>query len=145
MVEINGYLPQHQALAAMTGSDYVLLISHDHLNVSAKFYDYIGAGKPILACVHPQGDVRRLLEDLRAGWWAGSQDVEGIRQLLIDAVARSGSLDSEFQPNLEKIAQYERKILAQRYADLLHSIGCHQSEVDTEGSKTEVAELVQHS
>jgi len=67
MVEIKGFLPQHEALAAVNEADYALLITHDPLNVSAKFYDYIGAGKPILATVHPDGDVRRLLEDLRAG------------------------------------------------------------------------------
>ena len=59
---------------------------------------------------------------MRAGWWAGSHDVEGIRQLFIDAAARGDSLRSEFQPDVEKIAQYERKVLAQRYAALLHSI-----------------------
>jgi glycosyltransferase involved in cell wall biosynthesis len=122
MVELRGYLPQHQALAAMSETDYVLLVTHDRLNVSAKFYDYIGAGKPILACVHPQGDVRRLVEDLRAGWWADSRDAGSIRQLFVDAAARGSWPLSEFQPDLEKIAQYERKTLAKRYAALLHSI-----------------------
>ena len=91
MVELKGFLPQQKAFAAMNEADYVLLITHDPLNVSAKFYDYIGAGKPILGCVHPEGDVRRLIEELRAGWWAGSRDVEGIRQLFLDAAVR-GSL-----------------------------------------------------
>ena len=36
MVELKGYLPQHEALAAMNETDYVLLITHDRLNVSAK-------------------------------------------------------------------------------------------------------------
>jgi hypothetical protein len=94
MVELKGHLPQHEALAAMDETDYALLISHDPLNVVAKFYDYIGAGKPILACIHPQGDVRRLLEELRAGWWADSHDVAAIRQLFLDAAARSNSLEN---------------------------------------------------
>ena len=122
MVELKGFLPQNEALAAINDSDYALLISHDGLNVSAKFYDYIGAGKPILATVHPEGDVRRLLEDLRAGWWTGSRDVEGIRRLFMEAAARGNSLSSEFAPDTARIAQYERKVLAQRYAGLLHSI-----------------------
>jgi hypothetical protein len=126
MVEVKGFLPQHEALALMNAADYALLITHDPLNVAAKFYDYIGSGKPILATVHPDGDVRCLLEDLRAGWWAGSRDVEGIRQLFLDTVARGDSLSSAFQPDVTKIAQYERKILAQRYAGLLHSIGREQ-------------------
>jgi glycosyltransferase involved in cell wall biosynthesis len=137
MVELKGYLPQHDALDAMNDTDYVLLAIHDRLNISAKFYDYIGAGKPILATVHPEGDVRRLLEDLRAGWWAGNHDVEGIRQLFLDAAERGNRLRSEFQLDRVKIAQYERKILAQRYAGLLHDIAgrAHESETNAQAGK----------
>jgi glycosyltransferase involved in cell wall biosynthesis len=138
MVELKGFLPQQEALAAMNEADYALLITHDPLNVSAKFYDYIGAGKPILATVHPDGDVRRLLEELRAGWWADSRDVEAIRRLFLDAAARGNSLLSEFQPNLEKTGQYERKVLAQRYARLLHSIARRHLEA---GSVVSVSDL----
>lgn len=122
MVELKGFMPQHEALNAMNETDYVLLVSHDRLNVSAKFYDYIGSAKPILACVRPDGDIRLLLEQLRAGWWADSHNVDAIRQLFIDAAARADSLSSSYRPDLEKIAQYERKSIAQRYARLLHSI-----------------------
>jgi hypothetical protein len=75
---------------------------------------------------------------LRAGWWASNHDVEGIRQLFIDAAARGNSLSSEFQPDVEKIAQYERKVLAQRYAALLHSIADRQREAESQ------APVVQH-
>jgi hypothetical protein len=128
MVELKGFLPQHEALAAMNETDYALLVTHDPLNVAAKFYDYIGAGKPILATVNPDGEVRRLLEELRAGWWAGSRDVEGIRRLFIEAASRGDALLASYQPDLGKIAQYERKILAQRYAGVLHSIVGRQRE-----------------
>ncbi len=122
MVDLQGFMPQREALAAMNEADYALLLTHDPLNISAKFYDYIGAGKPIIATVHPEGDVRRLLEELRAGWWASSRDVEGIRRLFLDAAARGETLYEDFHPNIELIAQYERKVLAKRYAGLLHSI-----------------------
>jgi hypothetical protein len=102
MVELRGYLPQNEALAAMDETDYVLLINHDPLNVGGKFYDYVGGGKPILGAVQSGGETRRLFEEFRAGWWADIHDVKGIRQLFI--------------------AQYERKVLSHRYADLLHSI-----------------------
>jgi hypothetical protein len=131
MVELKGFLPQHEALAAINEADYALLITHDPLNVSAKFYDYIGAGKPILATVHPAGEVRRLLEELHAGWWADSRDKEGIQQLFLDAAARDKSLSTEFQPDKVAIAQYERKVLARRYASLLHSIARQQPEADS--------------
>jgi len=137
MVELKGYLPRDEALNAMNETDYVLLVTHDRLNISAKFYDYVGAEKPILATVHPDGDVRRLLEDLRAGWWASNHDVDGIRQLFLDAAERGNRLRSEFRPDREKIAQFERKILAQRYAGLLHDIagGAHERETDAPAGK----------
>jgi hypothetical protein len=136
MVELKGFLPQREALAAMNETDYVLLINLDPLNVGGKFYDYVGGGKPILGAVHSQGETRRLLDELRAGWWADIRDVEGIRQLFVDAAARGSSLQAEFQPDLERIAGYERKVLAQRYARLLRSIA--QRPFETELTTTAV-------
>jgi glycosyltransferase involved in cell wall biosynthesis len=140
MVELKGFVPQEEALAAVNEADYALLITHDPLNVAAKFYDYIGAAKPILATVHPGGEVRRLLEEMRAGWWVGSRDVEGIRQLFIETAARGNSQLASFHPDLEKIAQYERKALAHRYACLLHSIARSERQCSSQMSSAEPAE-----
>jgi glycosyltransferase involved in cell wall biosynthesis len=122
MVELKGYLPQREALALMNETDYVLLITHDRLNISAKFYDYVGSGKPILACVHPESDARRLLDELRAGWSADGRDPASMKQLFLDTAARGNSLLTSFNPDVEKIARYERKVIAKNYAALLHSI-----------------------
>ena len=137
MVELKGFLPQREALAAMNETDYVLLINHDPLNVGGKFYDYVGGGKPILGAVHPGGETHRLLQEMQAGWWADIHDVEAIRRLFLDAAARAGSLASEFQPDVERIAQYERKVLAQRYASLLYSIAGRQREHDSHSPAAE--------
>jgi hypothetical protein len=126
----------------MDETDYVLLITHDPLNVAAKFYDYIGSGKPILATVHPGGDARRLLEELNAGWWADSRDVEGIQRLFTDAAGRGDSLQAVFQPNLQRVAQYERKPLAARYAALLYSIAGRQRDGDLTAAQAELAQEV---
>ena len=134
MVDLKGFLPQRAALAAMSETDYVLLINHDPLNVGGKFYDYVGGGKPILGAVHAGGETRLLLEELRAGWWADIHDIDGIRQLFVDAALRGNSLASVFQPNLEKIAKYERKVLAKQYAALLYSIAERQPECRSETS-----------
>lgn len=126
MVELYGYLPQREALAAMNETDYVLLLNTDPLNVGNKFYEYVGGGKPILGAVHPEGETRALLDQMRAGWWAGIDDVEGIRKLLFDAVNRGDTLMQEFRPDTERIAQYERAVLARRYARLLHTVAGRQ-------------------
>lgn len=141
MVELYGYLPQREALAAMNETDYLLLLNHDPLNVGNKFYDYVGGGKPILGAVHPEGETRRLLEQMRAGWWAGIDDVEGIRKLLLDAVNRGTTLLQDFHPDTHRIAQYERAVLAHRYARLLHKIAGRQQQGSDETSPTLVQDL----
>jgi glycosyltransferase involved in cell wall biosynthesis len=131
-VELKGYLPQREALALMNETDYVLLINHDPLNVGGKFYDYVGGGKPILGAVHPEGETRRLFEELRAGWWAPVEDVEGIRKLFLDAASRGKAPFADFDPDTDRIAQYERKALARRYAALLCSVAGAARETHTE-------------
>jgi glycosyltransferase involved in cell wall biosynthesis len=131
IVELKGFMPQREALAAMNETDYVLLIQHGRLNIAAKLYDYIGGGKPILATVHPEGPEHELLEELRAGWWVGSRDVEGIRRLFVEVATRGDALLATYRPDLEKIAKYERKALAQRYARLLHSVAGGECQRDS--------------
>jgi hypothetical protein len=143
MVELYGYLPQREALAAMNETDYVLLINTDPLNVGNKFYDYLGGGKPVLGAVHPEGETRHLLEQMRAGWWAGIDDVEGIRKLLLDAVNRGDTLLEEFRPDTERIAQYERAVLARRYAQLLHAIAGRQQGTDLNESNSTIVQDLQ--
>jgi glycosyltransferase involved in cell wall biosynthesis len=117
-IELRGFIPQAEALAAIKDSDYLLLITHDKINVAAKFYDYLGGGKPILGAVHPQGDVRRLLEETGAGKWADVNDPQAIRKMLEDAIEFTGTL----KPDFERIAAYHRRPLTARYAALLKDL-----------------------
>jgi glycosyltransferase involved in cell wall biosynthesis len=118
-IELKGFVPQAEALAAIRDTTYLLLITHDRINVAAKFYDYLGGGKPILGAVHPDGEVRRLLEETRAGCWADVDDPEAIRRMLIEAVERPVSW---LQRDHERIAAYHRRPLAARYAVLLRDL-----------------------
>lgn len=119
MVELKGFVPQGEALAAIRDTDYLLLITHDRINVAAKFYDYLGGGKPILGVVHPQGDVRRLLEETRAGRWADVDDPEAIRKMLEETVEAGCE---QQQPDYSRIALYHRRPLTARYAALLKEL-----------------------
>jgi glycosyltransferase involved in cell wall biosynthesis len=119
--EVKGFVPHAEALRAISESTYLLLISHDRLNISGKLYDYLGSGKPILGVIHPGGEVRRVLEETRAGWWANAQDPAAIERMLIEAVERAPMLDRTFQPDRERISAYHRRPLAHRYAELLET------------------------
>lgn len=118
-VELKGFMPQAEALAAIRDTDYLLLITHDRINVAAKFYDYLGGGKPILGAVHPEGDVRRLLEETSAGLWADVDDSQAIGRMLIQAVETSSAWP---EPDFERIAAYHRRPISARYAELLKQL-----------------------
>lgn len=120
-IELKGFVPQAEALRAIEDTTYLLLITHDRINVAAKFYDYLGGGKPILAAIHPDGDVRRLLEETRAGSWADVHDAAAIQRMLTEAVSHA-ELGQTTQPDLDRIASYHRRALAQRYAALLSGL-----------------------
>lgn len=126
-VELKGFMPQAEALRAMESTDVLLLITHDRINVAAKFYDYLAGGKPILAAVHPQGDVRKLLEETGAGRWADVSDPLAIRALLMEvlSVPDIDSLSASRRP--ERIAAFHRQAITQRYAALLTSLVKHTS------------------
>lgn len=121
-LELIGFLPQAEALAYIAQTDYLLLITHDPINVAAKLYDYIGSGRPILAAVHPTGDVRRILNRTHAGWSASIQDTAAITRLLMEAVQRAPDLARQFAPDQDAIAGYHRRPLTARYSELLRSI-----------------------
>lgn len=138
VVELKGFLPQREALAAINDTDYLLLLNHDPINVGGKFFEYIGARRPILGALHPEGETRHLLEATRAGWWASIHDAEGIRKLLTDAIVRHGSLVHDFQPDRAKIASYERRVIAHRYAELLHEIAARRTSSQVQVAKSGV-------
>ena len=120
-LELQGFVPQAEALRAIDSTDYLLLITHDRINVAAKFYDYLGGGKPIVAAVHPEGDVRRLLEETAAGIWADVSSPDAIRAMLLKLLAVD-SPNPMPTPKHDHIAGYHRRPLAARYAALLKAL-----------------------
>ncbi len=118
-LELRGFVPQAEALRAIDDTTYLLLITHDRINVAAKFYDYLGSGKRMVAAVHPEGDVRRLLERTRAGWWSDAGDVGAIGRMLVEVLSGAASEEGLPGPDFEEIARFHRRAVAERYGELL--------------------------
>ena len=124
-VELRGFLPQAEALGAIDATDWLLLVTRDRINVAAKFYDYLGGGKPIVAAVHPEGDVRLLLEATGAGVAADVFSAEAIRSLLVrvlDPEAADALRPEAIVPDRAEIVKYHRSALAARYAGELRRL-----------------------
>lgn len=121
-VELIPFLPQAEALRYIDTTTYLLLITHDPINVAAKLYDYLSSGRPILAAVHPTGDVRRTLDATRAGWSADINDPEALVRLFTEAVDRLPTVATVFHPDVDTIRTYTRAALSTRYAALLRTL-----------------------
>jgi glycosyltransferase involved in cell wall biosynthesis len=127
-VELVPHVPRRESLRLQRESDVLLLLIPEADGrgrgvLSGKVFEYIAAERPILAVVPPDGAAARLVEDTGAGVVAASDDVDAIRQRLLDLHGRwqRGELDAaplsgEWRDRLSRAARVEE------LADLLKSL-----------------------
>lgn len=80
LVELAPPLPYVEALREMLDADGLLLLQAGNCNhqIPAKLYEYLRAGRPILALTDPAGDTAALLRTLAAGWVVSLDDETAI-------------------------------------------------------------------
>ncbi len=119
----------HESYAGMVSrlraADYALLIvgdlPHNANALALKLFDYIGAGKPILALA-PEGEARRLILKHRIGFVAPDHDPEEITAMLQRALAAWEKNRDQFSHNLRKMQnEFDRKNLTRKLTKILES------------------------
>ena len=105
-------------------STVLLLFTHPHEKgvLTGKVFDYLGAGRPILAVPDDHGDVTALLRRTGAGVTAST--VEEITQVLAtwyNQWKAGGHI--ELTRNPDEIQRYSRRNQARRLAGILEEIG----------------------
>ncbi len=86
LVEVEGFVPYREALARIKGADVLLLVvgeSHAHL-VPAKLFDYLAAGRFILALAPPGSEAGAIISDLGVGRVFSPAEVRGIAATLAE-------------------------------------------------------------
>ena len=76
----------------------------------SKFFQYVGSGNPVLALV-PEGEVRSIMDSMRAGVYVDPDDVEGISRAVEDLYDRYYRSSGSVERNEDEIRKYERKYL----------------------------------
>jgi glycosyltransferase involved in cell wall biosynthesis len=104
-VELIPYTPHRRSLELQRDSDALLLLIPDADGrgrgiLSGKVYEYLAAGRPILAAVPPDGAAAKLIRDLGAGVVVAPDDVEGMVRALSELRDqwRAGTLASFHLP-----------------------------------------------
>ena len=128
-LELHPYVPRRRALELQRDSDALLLLVADAGGrgrgaPSGKIFDYLAAGRPILAAVPPDGAAADLIRETKAGLVVAPDDVGGLREAVADLHGRwrSGELDGEFALSPELRDRLSRRRRAEELAELLWSL-----------------------
>jgi glycosyltransferase involved in cell wall biosynthesis len=125
-VRVEGYLPVRKACRRLTESDLLLFVLPAYtdgaaLRAHSKTYNYLRAGRPILAPI-PDGAAARLLARSGAATIVSPDDTAAIARALrgaLDAWAH-GTLAAATDWNV--VRQFERRRLAGRFAQVLDDL-----------------------
>jgi glycosyltransferase involved in cell wall biosynthesis len=123
IVRLEPHVDYLQALQEMVTVDGLLLLQASNCNaqVPAKLYEYLRAGRPIVALTDPMGDTARTLDSAGTGILARLDSVDEIESALLQFIdeARSGTWR---RPSSETVASFSRRSQAGQLARLLDSI-----------------------
>jgi glycosyltransferase involved in cell wall biosynthesis len=122
------YAPRADALRLQRDSEALLLLIPDAGGrgkgvLSGKVFEYLAAGRPILAVVPPDGAAAELIREAGAGVVVAPDDVDGMKAALADLHARyedRGLLSVELPRELKE--RLSRRARIEETAELLRSL-----------------------
>ena len=127
-VALIDHVPRRRSLELQRESEALLLLIPEADGrgrgvLSGKVFEYIAAERPILAIVPPDGAAARLVHDTGVGVVVAPEDVDGIREALVDLHTRwrDGGLDpAPLAPEWREQLSRGRRV--EQLADLLRSL-----------------------
>jgi glycosyltransferase involved in cell wall biosynthesis len=126
-VRVHGYLPHRRAVELMQSADLLFLPMHDVPEgtraglVPGKTYEYLAAGKPILAAV-PRGDAHDILSAAGSALLCPPRDAGRMAAIIAAEVERRRAGLPAPQPRPEVVARYERRSLTGELAGVFDRV-----------------------
>lgn len=114
-------------LPRLLASSDILLVPLDaeksHMSVPSKLYNFLAAGRPVLALAPRDSEVARLISDHRCGDVTSPDDVAGIREAVL-RLKRDAGARGELASNARRyvVDNFARNMIIDRYESLLESI-----------------------
>ncbi|MBN2202368.1 glycosyltransferase family 4 protein [bacterium] len=125
MFEHVPYVPHSESLRCLLESSALLLVIDTAAAagtiVTGKVYEYLGAGRPILALA-PEGDAAHLIRSLGAGAVVAPDDPEDVERILEEWITAWQANGPIPRPSAEAVRRYERKTLTGELAQILKQI-----------------------
>jgi glycosyltransferase involved in cell wall biosynthesis len=108
--EFKGFLPYHKMIEELSAASYVMVCATEKRHVPGKLFEYLRSGKPILAFGDDNEEVKRILDDTKAG--------------MIFPYSSSGqeffALLQNFQTDISVVRRFDRKEIAETLANILN-------------------------
>ena len=122
-IEVLPYLPHAESIAQLMTSDALLLVVDEYAGgeeiVPGKVFEYIGARRPIIGIAH-EGAIAELLRSTGTGRVAHNNDVPAIERIILEYYYDYLYNRPSLSPDVKAIAQFERKEITKRLAQLFN-------------------------
>ncbi len=122
-IEVLPYLPHAESIAQLMTSDALLLVVDEYAGgeeiVPGKVFEYIGARRPIIGIAH-EGAIAELLRSTGTGRVAHNNDVPAIERIILEYYDDYLYNRPSLSPDVKAIAQFERKEITKRLAQLFN-------------------------
>jgi glycosyltransferase involved in cell wall biosynthesis len=124
---VHGYVSHAEAIRLMRGADLLFLPMQKLPSgtrasiVPGKTYEYLAAGRPVLAAV-PEGDARDILAEAGIARICEPDDVRGMAAAISDELARVRRCDPGAAIDQAVLQRFERRALAARFAALVEAV-----------------------
>jgi len=116
--------PHSQALSAMTAADVLLLLvppgaSYIH---SGKLFEYLGAGRPILALAPLDSEAAKVVQSARVGVIAPPDDESAISAALLQMYQEWREQRLHIDPDPEVVNSFERRRLTEKLVNVFDTV-----------------------
>ncbi len=125
LCSFTGFLSHKEAVSVIRQCDALLLLLSrergSHV-IPSKTFEYLAAGKPILALVPPEGAVASIIREAGAGVVADFDDPEDIRQAFLSIYSAWEAGRSAVCPDPTRIACYDQRRITGQLASILDEV-----------------------
>jgi glycosyltransferase involved in cell wall biosynthesis len=121
MVEFVSHVPRRASLQEMLDASALLIVQPvTTVSIPAKLYEYMAAGRPILALAEPGGETASLVEDTRAGLTVLAEDEAAIARSLgaLVRLSRDGFTPVERRAFDGNVRAAELRLVLERVAGM---------------------------
>ena len=108
--EYKGFLPYKEMLKEVLKANYLLVCSTEPRHVPGKLFEYLRAGKPIIAFGDGNEEVKKILTEANAGMMFG----------YLDAAEKFFRNYSAFKTDFNFIKKYERETITKSFAEIIN-------------------------